>query len=233
MIFSSDIKSNLRKFPVGNLGNPFMKNKMLVFLCCVMFLWLRSRGQDLRFKPDSTFKSHREDQLRLIDQGKLRDFDFQLRLYFGSGFTIVPKQYLLLITLRGGVWSAEQYMFTDSSRVRVANKKIRIDSGEVKVADYRALFTELINDSLMSITSLDDLQIIHLVKERKLDQEKGIIVVADGNGYTVELLSPVGHRGFGFHCPKSYADYYQLPELQRVVAILQILMKLMQAGDPC
>jgi hypothetical protein len=233
MIFSSDIKSNLRKFPFGNLGKLFMKNKMLVFFSCVMLFSLRSRGQDLRFKPDSTFKSHREDQLRLIDQGKIRDFDFQLRLYFGSGFTIVSKQYLLLITLKGGAWSAEQYVFTDSTRFRITNKKVRIDSSEVKVADYPALFTELISDSLMSITSLDDLQIIHLVKERKLDQEKGIIVVADGNGYIVELLSPAGHRGFGFHCPKSYADYYQLPELQRVVAILQILMKLIQAGVPC
>jgi hypothetical protein len=77
------------------------------------------------------------------------------------------------------------------------------------------------------------LQIINLVKERKLDQEKGIILAADGVGYAVELVSPTGHRGFSFHCPKTYADYYQLPELQRVVAILQILMKLMQAGDPC
>jgi hypothetical protein len=210
-----------------------MKNKIVVFLCCVMLLSLPSRGQDLRFNPDSTFKSHRDDQLRLIDQGELRDFDFQLRLYFGSGWTIVSKQYLLLITLKAGAWSAEQYTFTDSARFRIANKKVRIDSSEVQIKDYSALFTELINDSLMSITSLDDLQIIHLVKERKLDQEKGIIVVADGNGYIVELLSPAGHRGFGFHCPKSYADYYQLPELQRVVAILQILMKLMQAGDPC
>ena len=210
-----------------------MKNKILVFLCCVTLLSLRSRGQDLRFTPDSAFKSYRDDQLQLIDQEKLRDFDFQLRLYFGSGNTIISKQFLLLITLKNGAWSAEQYMFTDSNRFRIANKKIRVDSSQVQIGDYKALFTELINDSLMRITSLDDLQIIRLVKERKLDQEKGIIVVADGNGYTVELLSPAGHRGFGFHCPKSYADYYQLPELQRVVAILQILMKLMQAGDPC
>jgi hypothetical protein len=214
--------------------NLFMKSKVLVFLGCVMFLCSRSRGQVLEFKPDSTFKNYvYTDQLKLIDQGKLRGYDFQLRLYFGSGFTIVSKQYLLLVTLKDGVWSAEQYTFTDSSRFRSTNKKVRIDSSEVQVKDYTALFTELMNDSLMTITSLDDIQINKLVKERKLDQEKGVIVVADGVGYSVELLSPAGRRGFKFHCPKSYADYYQLPELQRAVAVLQILMKLIGAGDPC
>jgi hypothetical protein len=210
-----------------------MKNKILFILICVMLLSPSSHGQGLQFRPDSTFKNYSTAQLQLIDPEKLRGYDFQLRLYFGSGNTIVSKHYLLLLTQKEGAWSAEKYMFTDSNRFTSANKKIRIDSCQVQVKDYTALFTELINDSLLSITSLDDLQIIHLVKERKLDQEKGIIVVADGTGYVVELLSPTGHRGFSFHCPKSYADYYQLPELQRVVAVLEILMKLMQAGDPC
>lgn len=207
--------------------------KILPFLSCVMFLSPRSRGQDLAFKPDTSFKNYSSIPLQLIDPGKLQGYEFQLRLTFGSGWTIVSKQYLLLISLKDGAWSAEQYTFTDSSRFRSTNKKVRIDSSEVQIKDYTALFTELTNDSLMTITSLDDLQIIRLVKERRLDQEKGIIVVADGVGYTVELLSRAGHRGFGFHCPKSYADYYQLPELQRAVAVLQILMKLIGAGDPC
>jgi hypothetical protein len=213
--------------------NLFMKSKLLVFPGCLMFLCSSSRGQDLAFNPDTAFKNYSGIPLRLIDSGKLRDFDFQLRLTFGSGWTIISKQYLLLITLKDGVWSAEQYTFTDSSRFRSTNKKVRIDSSEVQIKDYTALFTELMNDSLMTITSLDDIQINKLVKERKLDQERGVIVVADGVGYSVELLSPAGRRGFKFHCPKSYADYYQLPELQRAVAVLQILMKLIGAGDPC
>jgi hypothetical protein len=210
-----------------------MKNKILFFFICVMLLSSPSRGQGPRFKPDSTFKNYNTAHLQLIDPEKLRGYDFQLRLYFGSGNTIIEKQYLLLITLKDGAWSAEKYMFTDSNRFAIPHKKIRIDSSQVEIKDYTALFTELIDDSLLSITSLDDMQIIDLVKERKLDQEKGIILVADGTGYIVELLSPAGQRGFRFHCPKSYADYYQLPELQRVVAVLEILMKLMREGDPC
>jgi hypothetical protein len=210
-----------------------MKNKILFFLMCVMLLSPPSRGQGLQFKPDSTFKNYNTAYLQLIDPEKLRGYDFQLRLFFGSGNTIISKQYLLLLTQKDGAWSAEKYMFTDSNRFTRTNRKIRIDSSQVQVHNYTALFTELINDSLMSITSLDDMQITNLVKQRKLDQEKGIIIVADGTGYAVELLSPTGRRGFRFHCPKSYADYYPLPELQRAVAVLEILMKLMGEGDPC
>ncbi len=210
-----------------------MKNKILFFLICVMLLSLPSRGQGLQFRPDSTCKTYNAALLQLIDPAKLRGYDFQLRLYFGSGNTIISKQYMLLITLKDGAWSAEKYMFTDSNRFTIPKKTTRVDSSQLQIKDYTALFNELINDSLLSITSLDDMQIINLVKQRKLDQEKGTIMVADGTGYIVELSSPAGRRGFRFHCPKSYADYYQLPELQRAVAVLEILMKLMQAGDPC
>ncbi len=210
-----------------------MKSTMLLIAIWPVLLSLSSQGQDLQFRPDTTFKNYGGIPLPLIDPGKLHGYDFQLRLYFGSGATKVLKQYLLLVTLKDGTWSAEKYTFTDSNRFQIANKKIRVDSSEVQIKDYKALLKALINDSLMTITSLDDLQINSLVKERKLDLEKGIIVVADGTGYSVELLSPAGRRGFKFHCPKSYADYYGLPELQRVVAVLQILMRLMGAGDPC
>jgi hypothetical protein len=210
-----------------------MKSKALVFLGCVLLLCLRTRGQGLSFNPDPAFKNYSSIPLQLIDPGKLQGYDFQLRFSFGSGMTKILKQYLLLITLKNRAWTAEQYIFTDSTRFRTTNKKIRVDSSGVQIKDYGALLGQLMNDSLMTITSLDDVQIIKIVKERKLDREKGIVMVFDGVGYTVELLSPAGHRGFSFHCPKSYADSYELPELQRVVAILQILMKLIGAGDPC
>jgi|GEM_PF-3776966 hypothetical protein len=205
-----------------------MKNKLLL-LILFGIISLQSRGQFLQFNNDSTYKIYNTSDLTLINQEKLSGYDFQLRLYFGSGPTIISKLYLLLITNKKGIWSAEKYIFTRNG----IRGKVEVDSGVVQIDNYSALFAALNADSLQSITSMDDMQITQMVKQRKIDADKGIMLVADGTGYKVELLSPNAKRGFSFHCPKSYADFYQLPELKRVVAVLHLLMGLIQMGDPC
>jgi hypothetical protein len=132
---------------------------------------------------------------------------------------------MLLITLKNGRWNNDMFVFTGrGGRFDV------VKDSTLKIHNYNKLFKELEKDSLFTITSIDDLQLRKLLKNKNKVPDA---LMVDGYGYEIELLSPGADRAFKFHCPKSLADHYQLIEYKRVVAIFEKLMRLMHCGDPC
>ena len=205
--------------------------KKFIIFCALSATFTSSYSQDLNFKNDTSFVPSDLFYARLK---KPTDYEFQLRLYFENGIgnkIKIGRANLMLIILRKGIWSAEKYLFTwDATEEFIS---VKIDSAVVKIDDYNKLFTELKNDSLFTLKTLTEDQIVQMAYKRT-PQNKLKPQWYDGvpPPYYVEVLAPNAARGFEIRMPKSYFDSYHLPELENYVLVLKKLLGVMGMSGP-
>jgi len=202
--------------------------KKLLLLIFPVLLMIRAEAQTpYSFQNDTTYKSDHFEGLKLVNQHRLNDYDFQLRFITGDGLRIISKVYYLIITYDKGKWSAMRYTFIGEAGHSFMGK-ITIDSSDIHIDSYPSLFRQLAADSLFSLHSIDGMDIMRLQKARG-DSE--ISIVMDGGGYAMELLSPMNKRKVTYSNPVSYYKATHLTELQRPVAIITKLIEVMGMKD--
>ena len=199
-----------------------MRNIILLLILIILFSAV-TKGQVPSFKNDDKFKKENNQGLTFINPTKLKDYDFQLRFYFG------PLPYhLLLITYKNGAWSNDLYTFHTNHGPYIES----VDSSHIVIKSYSSLFRQLKKDSLLTMTTLDESQFYKMAEKRK-SAKNGMALPVDGPGpYLVELLSPSANRGFRSQCPETNYENYHLTELRVAVALFKKLMALVNM-KPC
>lgn len=199
----------------------------LTHLATILFLFSGETYGQYEFKSDKHYLPHKS---RLLDIAGLETFDsknlFEMRVWIGQSMN--PSSLCRYVLQNDSTWYAEKYSFS-VKRKGMSFEKDSIDLGR----EWKVVMDTLVELGVLIL--LDWMEIRDNCKGKMQVTDGDTIyrkcVVADGTGYTIELLTDHAKRRYSYHCPKTYRDFYaDVPELDSIVRILEILFNSINYG---
>ncbi len=184
----------------------------------ILFITLGTAYSQYDFKND---KRYIPDNSRFLDIIGLETFDsnnqFEMRVWINPSFK--PSDLCRFILRNDSTWYAEKYDLW-RKRKGTTYEKETIELGK----NWSVVMDTLISWRILSLPNWIDVR-DEWKGEMQIfegDTLYGKCVVADGTGYTIELLTKKSKRQYHFHCPKTYRDYYKnVDDLNSIVKILE------------
>lgn len=171
------------------------------------------------FEPDKDYNSFYSNYL---DDFNIESFDnenfFELRVWINS--SLYPPDLLRLVFTKDSTWIAEKFV-KERRNKKSKLEKIQLSNNWIAKWDSITKFGLLTLPDQMKVKDMwkGDMEII------AGDTIYGKIVIADGSGYTIELLTKDKQRKYSYHCPKTNRNFYKnVAELKQIVKILEMLM---------
>jgi hypothetical protein len=170
-------------------------------------------------------KHYIPENSRFLDLIGLETFDsenlFEMRVWINPSFN--PSDLCRFVLRNDSTWYAEKYNLW-RKRKGTNFEKETVELGK----DWNIVMDSLIDWGILTLPNWIDVR-DDWKGEMKIfegDTLYGKCVVADGTGYTIELLTKKNKRQYNFHCPKTYRDYYKnVNDLNSIVKILEKIFK--------
>jgi|GEM_PF-3231773 len=171
------------------------------------------------FDLDRNYKCENRSILNYLDIPRFDENNiFELRVWIKNA---TNRPDLLRLTLANDSnWIAEKYDF------KVKTKKPKFSYSRIEFGNWNSEIDTLMSLGLLSIGNWS--QTIDSLKSNPEiingDTISLRLIVADGTGYSIELLTAKRKRQYSYHCPKSYLNVY--PDLTSLTDIVKILERL-------
>ena len=195
-----------------------IKNIRFIVLTIILVFTIDIVWSQYDFKSD---KRYIPENSRFLDMIGLETFDsenlFEMRVWINPSFN--PSDLCRFVLRNDSTWYAEKY---DLWRKR---KGTSFDKETIELGkDWKIVMDSLIDWGILTLPNWMDVR-DEWKGEMQIfegDTLYGKIAVADGTGYSIELLTKENKRQYNYHCPKTYRDYYKnVDDLDSIVKILE------------
>lgn len=199
-----------------------MKQVIILYFVCFSFL---SGNSQSTWGNDSVYISFYSKIFARTDAVPINKSDFQIRFWFSNGANKINKVYFLLLANTNNNWNASFYQFT----TRPPRKdKREIEKKEITKINLDSLYTRLVSDSLLTLTSdtMNDLL-------DKKGQHRYMSTDSGPTNYTIQLLTYNSSKVLNYKCPTFFYEEKKIEEFKMPSKIITALLSIIGFKGYC